>query len=329
MPMVVGVRFQNAGKMYYFDPGELNPATGDQLVVETARGLELAQAAHGVQEVSDQIVVQPLKRVIRLATDKDIQQQAINQQKEREARAICLKKIEEHRLDMKLVKVEYTFDRNKLIAYFTSSGRVDFRALVKDLASIFRVRIELKQIGVRDEAKMLGGLGACGRPLCCSQFLSNFQPVSIKMAKEQNLSLNPSKISGMCGRLMCCLKYEEEQYAKARKNLPPMGKDVITPDGQGTVVDVNILQEIVKVRIAEGNDSEVHEYAACDVQRVAAPQRQQENNASKKRGSGRGQRQQRRAARAQAAPVIHPEDEEFIETDVEIDLSDNRIDDEQ
>ena len=294
--------------------------------------MELAEATRGVHEVSDQMVIQPLKRVLRLATEKDIQQQALNLQKEREARAICLKKIAEHRLDMKLVKVEYTFDRSKLIAYFTSSGRVDFRALVKDLASVFRVRIELKQIGVRDEAKMLGGLGACGRPLCCSQFLSDFQPVSIKMAKEQSLSLNPTKISGICGRLMCCLKYEEEQYERARKALPHMGRDVITADGQGTVVEVNVLKETVKVRVAKGSDSEVREYPASEVQKIAPQPGQQEGKPPRKGGAGRGQRQQRQPVRppaSEALPPVTADDEEFIETNVMIDLSDNRVEDEQ
>ena len=271
MPMVVGVRFKNAGKLYYFSPGSLVPSAGDAVIVETMRGVEYAQAVIGVHEIDDSDAVAPLKKVLRIASADDYTHHLQNLSKEQEAFMICREKIEEHKLDMKLVKVEYTFDRNKLTAYFTSNGRVDFRSLVKDLAAVFRTRIELKQIGVRDEAKMLGGLGICGRPLCCSQWLGDFQPVSIKMAKEQSLSLNPTKISGVCGRLMCCLQYEQSQYEKTRKGMPHIGKDVITPDGRGLVIDINVLKETVKVRIAKGNDSEFKEYPAADVQRVALP----------------------------------------------------------
>lgn len=271
MPMVVGVRFKNAGKLYYFSPGPLLPIAGDAVIVETLRGVEYAEAVMGIHEIDEVDLVMPLKRVLRIASTDDYAHHQQNLTRELEAFQVCREKIEEHKLDMKLVKVEYTFDRNKLTAYFTSNGRVDFRTLVKDLAAVFRTRIELKQIGVRDEAKMLGGLGICGRPLCCSQWLGDFQPVSIKMAKEQSLSLNPTKISGVCGRLMCCLQYEQSQYEKTRKAMPHIGKDVITPDGRGLVIDINVLKETVKVRVAKGNDSEYKEYPATDVQRIALP----------------------------------------------------------
>lgn len=273
MSMVIGVRFKNAGKLYYFDPGRLWPAAGDAVIVETTRGMEYAQCVMGVHEVSNDSMTAPLKKVIRIAGEEDAEKHRANIESEREIYKLCQQKIADHKLDMKLVKVEYTFDRSKLIAYFTSGGRVDFRALVKDLAAAFKTRIELKQIGVRDEAKMLGGLGSCGRPLCCSSFLGDFQPVSIRMAKEQSLSLNPTKISGVCGRLMCCLKYEQDLYERARKALPHVGKDVMTPDGRGTVVELNPLQELVKVRIPKGQDNfEIHVYAGGEVQRIASPQ---------------------------------------------------------
>lgn len=270
MPMVVGVRFKNAGKLYYFNPGSLWPAAGDAVIVETARGIEYAEVVLGVCEVPDNQIASPLKNVIRIATSEDAHQHDINREREKRAFGICQQKITDHQLEMKLVDVEYTFDNTKLIAYFTANGRVDFRTLVKDLASVFKVRIELKQIGVRDEAKMLGGLGPCGRPLCCAQFLGDFQPVSIKMAKEQNLSLNPTKISGICGRLMCCLKYEEDFYEQTRKKMPRIGRDVMTPNGIGAVQDINILKETVKVRIVtNGDNGEIHEFPLEEVQRVS------------------------------------------------------------
>ena len=272
MPMVIGVRFKNAGKLYYFNPGSLWPTAGDSVIVETARGVEYAQCVMGVHEISEESISSPLKNVIRVAGDEDVDKHRANLESEKSIHKVCQQKIAEHKLDMKLVKVEYTFDRNKLIAYFTSNGRVDFRGLVKDMAAAFKTRIELKQIGVRDEAKMLGGLGSCGRPLCCSTFLGDFQPVSIKMAKEQNLSLNPTKISGVCGRLMCCLKYEQDQYERARKLLPHIGRDVFTPDGRGTVVDLNPLKESVKVRVSKGQDGyEYKEYPGTEVQRITPP----------------------------------------------------------
>ena len=272
MPMVIGVRFKNAGKLYYFNPGSLWPTAGDSVIIETARGVEYAQCVMGVHEISEENISSPLKNVIRVASEEDAQKHRSNLESEKNVHKVCQQKIAEHKLDMKLVKVEYTFDRNKLIAYFTSNGRVDFRGLVKDMAAAFKTRIELKQIGVRDEAKMLGGLGSCGRPLCCSTFLGDFQPVSIKMAKEQNLSLNPTKISGVCGRLMCCLKYEQDQYERARKLLPHIGRDVFTPDGRGTVVELNPLKESVKVRVSKGQDSyEYKEYPGTEVQRITPP----------------------------------------------------------
>ena len=273
MASVIGVRFKNAGKLYYFDPGPLWPTAGDAVIVETVRGMEYGEVVTGVREVSDDLITPPLKPVIRIATPEDALHQQENQAKEKDALAICQKKVDEHKLQMKLVGCEYTFDNSKILFYFTSDKRVDFRVLVKDLASIFRTRIELRQIGVRDEAKMMGGLGLCGRTVCCAAFLGDFQPVSIKMAKEQNLSLNPTKISGVCGRLMCCLKYEEDHYETTRKKMPKVGKEVITPDGHGTVVDLNILKETVRVRIPKGDSFEQKDYALTDVQRIQPPPR--------------------------------------------------------
>lgn len=249
MAVVIGVRFKDVGKVYYFDPGETVLKKGDLVIVETARGVECGEVAMENREVSDDSIVHPLKKMIRKANDQDKKRVAENAKKEKAAFDICLEKIAEHKLEMKLVEVEYTFDNNKILFYFTADGRVDFRELVKDLASVFRTRIELRQIGVRDEAKMLGGLGICGRPFCCSSFLGEFQPVSIKMAKEQGLSLNPVKISGACGRLMCCLKYEQEAYADLLRTTPKMGAIVNTPEGRGVVVDLNLLTGWLKVRM--------------------------------------------------------------------------------
>ncbi len=265
MAAVVGVRFKNAGKLYYFDPGVLWPVAGCFVVVETARGIEYGQVITGVRYVDDELVAAPLKQVIRIANDEDALHAEENARLEREAYEICQHKIEEHKLDMKLVGVEQTFDNAKILFYFTANGRVDFRSLVKDLAGVFHTRIELRQIGVRDEAKMLGGLGPCGRPICCGSFLGDFQPVSIKMAKEQNLSLNPTKISGVCGRLMCCLKFEQDQYENTRRRMPKLGREVETPDGSGMVVDVNVLKETVTVRMQKGDTFEVKSYALDDV----------------------------------------------------------------
>lgn len=254
MTEVISVKFKNHGKSYYFDPKGARVCSGDKVVVETAKGLELAECSRENHEVDDKTVVQPLRPVVRAATEADLRVAEINQKREKEAFGICERKIAEHGLDMKLVDVECNFEGNKTTFFFTSDGRVDFRELVKDLAGIFRNRIELRQIGVRDEAKMLGGLGICGRPYCCSQFMDDFQPVSTKMAKVQNLSLNPTKISGSCGRLMCCLRYEQEAYEDIVKKMPKLGAYVETPVGYGTVVQVNLLREQIKVKLDSGGD---------------------------------------------------------------------------
>ncbi len=248
---VVGVRFKKAGKIYYFDPGDLSIEKDDFVIVETVRGVEYGKAVIARKQVEEHDVVLPLKKVVRLADPKDKMIVEENKQAAQEAYVVCNEKVNEHQLDMKLVDVEYTFDRNKVIFYFTADGRVDFRELVKDLAAIFRTRIELRQIGVRDEAKMLGGIGPCGRMLCCSTFLGDFDPVSIKMAKDQNLSLNPTKISGLCGRLMCCLKYENDEYESAKQALPDIGEIIDTPQGKGKVVGLNILERVLQVEVKE------------------------------------------------------------------------------
>jgi cell fate regulator YaaT (PSP1 superfamily) len=251
MYQVVGVRFKKAGKIYYFDPGDLEITTDQFVIVETTRGIEYGKAVIGSKMVDEADVVLPLKRVLRIATPEDRAQVEINRFEAKEALSVCSSKIQEHSLDMKLVDVEYTFDRNKIIFYFTADGRVDFRNLVKDLAAIFRTRIELRQIGVRDEAKMLGGIGPCGRMLCCSTYLGDFEPVSIKMAKDQSLSLNPAKISGVCGRLMCCLKYENDNYEMAKKELPDIGESIVVQYGKGRVVGLNILERLVQIELFE------------------------------------------------------------------------------
>jgi len=248
---VVGVRFKKAGKIYYFDPGDLLIEKDDFVIVETVRGVEYGRAVIARKQVEEHDVVLPLKKVVRIADQKDRMIVEENKQAAQEAYEVCNEKVNEHQLDMKLVDVEYTFDRNKVIFYFTADGRVDFRELVKDLAAIFRTRIELRQIGVRDEAKMLGGIGPCGRMLCCSTFLGDFDPVSIKMAKDQNLSLNPTKISGLCGRLMCCLKYENDEYESAKEALPDLGEIIETPQGKGKVVGLNILERVLQVELKE------------------------------------------------------------------------------
>ena len=267
MGKIIGVQFQKNGKLYYFDANGFEVHTGEFVVVDTARGYDLGEVAMGAREFDPETWQTPLKKTIRIATEQDIQHSRENRQKETEAFSICQKKILEHKLEMKLVSVEYAFDNSKILFFFTANGRVDFRSLVKDLASIFKMRIELRQIGVRDEAKMLGGLGPCGRPICCGTFLDQFQPVSIKMAKEQNLSLNPTKISGVCGRLMCCLKYEQEHYEMTRKKMPKIGREVTTPDGAGPVTDLNIVKETVFVRLTNGDTSEIREYALEDIVR--------------------------------------------------------------
>ncbi|QXM06879.1 PSP1 domain-containing protein [Crassaminicella indica] len=264
MVTVVGVRFKKAGKIYYFDPDEISIEKGQNVIVETARGIEFGEVVVGPKEIEEDDIVAPLKKVLRVATLEDEIQNKQNIEKEQEAFNICLEKISAHQLEMKLIDVEYTFDNNKVIFYFTADGRVDFRELVKDLAAVFKTRIELRQIGVRDEAKMIGGIGPCGKSLCCATWLGDFEPVSIKMAKEQSLSLNPTKISGICGRLMCCLKYEHETYQCLRENLPEQGEKVLTADGVGIVVDNSVLLECVKVRHIVEEKEGAQEYKLSD-----------------------------------------------------------------
>lgn len=282
MITVIGVRFRRAGKIYYFDPQQIDVKQGQHVIVETARGIEYGAVEVGPREVPEEELVQPLKPVLRIATEEDKEVYDENIQKAEEAYDICLKKIEKHNLDMKLIDSEYTFDNNKLLFYFTADGRIDFRELVKDLASIFKTRIELRQIGVRDETKMIGGIGICGRPLCCSSFLTEFQPVSIRMAKDQNLSLNPTKISGICGRLMCCLKYEEDTYDEINKILPGIGDLVKTADGKGEIIHVNVLRQLVKVIVKRPmqDDTEIMEYPVNDIQII------------KRKGKGRSKEQE-------------------------------------
>ena len=261
MTKVIGVRFRTAGKIYFFSPGKFEVKRGDQVIVETARGVEFGNVVMGPKEVKDEEITQPLKTVIRLATEDDRRVEEKNRKKEKEAFQICLEKIHKHELEMKLIDAEYTFDNNKVLFYFTADGRIDFRELVKDLAAVFRTRIELRQIGVRDETKIRGGIGICGRELCCHTYLSEFAPVSIKMAKEQNLSLNQTKISGVCGRLMCCLKNEQETYEALNKSLPGTGDTVTLPDGlQGIVHSVNVLRQRVKVIVEVNDEKEIQEY---------------------------------------------------------------------
>lgn len=261
MIKVVGVRFRTAGKIYYFDPVKLEMKVGDKVIVETARGVELGTVMTAPKDVPEETVIQPLKPVLRIATAEDLKVEERNHEKEKEAFKICLEKIAKHKLEMKLVDAEYTFDNNKLLFYFTADGRIDFRELVKDLAAVFRTRIELRQIGVRDETKIMGGIGICGRALCCHTYLSEFAPVSIKMAKEQNLSLNPTKISGVCGRLMCCLKNEEETYEYLNSRLPNVGDYVTTDDGlKGEVNSVSVLRQTVKVIVELDDEKEIRDY---------------------------------------------------------------------
>lgn len=277
MIKIVGVRFRNAGKIYYFDPKKLAIKKGDHVIVETARGIEYGSVVANVQEVTDDKVVQPLKAVIRIANAEDDAKAVRNKEKEKDAMRICQEKIRKHKLEMKLIDAEYTFDNNKVLFYFTADGRIDFRELVKDLAAVFKTRIELRQIGVRDETKLIGGVGICGRPLCCHTFLSEFAPVSIRMAKEQNLSLNPAKISGVCGRLMCCLKNEEETYEYLNSRLPGVGDKVTADDGfKGEVQSVNVLRQLVKVLVDVDDEKELREY---EVERLKfKPRRRKEKS---------------------------------------------------
>ena len=267
MTKVIGVRFRQAGKIYFFSPGKLHVKQGDKVIVETARGVEFGSVVMGPKDVKDEEITQPLKSVIRIATEEDKRNEEKNREKEKEAFDICLEKIRKHELDMKLINAEYTFDGNKVLFYFTADGRIDFRELVKDLAAVFRTRIELRQIGVRDETKIRGGIGICGRPLCCHTYLSDFAPVSIKMAKEQNLSLNPTKISGVCGRLMCCLTNEEETYEELNSRLPAIGDTVTTIEGlKGEVQSVSVLRQLVKVVVSlDDDEKEIREYKAKEL----------------------------------------------------------------
>lgn len=265
---IIGVRFKPAGKTYYFDPMNFDIKEGDKVIVETSRGIEYGNVVIGKKQVSENSITKPLKAVLRMANDEDNRRNEENRLKEKEAFGICLEKIKEHGLDMKLIEAEYTFDGNKVLFYFTADGRIDFRELVKDLATVFRTRIELRQIGVRDESKTVGSIGACGRSLCCSQFLDEFVPVSIKMAKEQGLSLNPAKISGACGRLMCCLKYEQDMYEELLKETPKQGASVRTPDGDGIVESVSLLKGLIKVKLGDESETTLKEFKAEDIKTI-------------------------------------------------------------
>ena len=291
MVKIVGVRFRNAGKVYYFDPKGYKIKAGDHVIVETARGVEYGTVIGGIREVTDDRVVQPLKAVIRVATQEDDLRAEKSRAKEKDAMRICNEKIRKHKLDMKLIDAEYTFDNNKVLFYFTADGRIDFRELVKDLAAVFKMRIELRQIGVRDETKILGGIGICGRVLCCNSFLSEFAPVSIKMAKEQNLSLNPTKISGVCGRLMCCLKNEEDTYEYLNSKLPNIGESVTTIDGvRGEVQSVNVLRQKVKVLVDVGDEKELREY---DVRELKFKPKRRKEKGGKGEKSEHGERSEK------------------------------------
>ncbi len=283
MTRVIGVRFRTAGKIYYFDPGDFEIKKGDHVIVETARGVEFGTVLSDPREVEDEEVIKPLKGVLRMANDKDVEQEQTNRIKEKEAFRICKQKILAHGLEMKLIDAEYTFDNNKVLFYFTADGRIDFRDLVKDLASEFKTRIELRQIGVRDETKIIGGYGICGRPLCCHSYLSDFIPVSIKMAKEQNLSLNPTKISGVCGRLMCCLKNEEDVYEELNRKMPGLGDVVTTNDNlEGEVASVNILRQTVRILVEVDDEKEYHEYHVDDITLLHKKQKHRNNQPKEK-----------------------------------------------
>lgn len=289
MQKVVGVRFRRAGKIYYFDPGNLELSPPQDVIVETSRGLEFGEIVQEVKEVNEEEIVPPLRLVRRIATETDYRQLAENREKEKEAMRICQEKIEKHNLEMKLVDVEYTFDHNKIIFYFTAEGRVDFRDLVRDLASVFRTRIELRQIGVRDEAKIVGGLGPCGRSLCCATFLGDFGSVSIRMAKEQNLSLNPTKISGICGRLMCCLRYEADHYECTRRCCPAPGEQVSTPYGDGKVISLNVLKKTLMVGLAENGAHQeipINEVEKIEEVREGTGEREKEGEKRSKKNNG-------------------------------------------
>jgi cell fate regulator YaaT (PSP1 superfamily) len=283
MTRVIGVRFRAAGKIYYFSPGKYMIKKGDHVIVETARGVEYGTVVSEPKDIEDDQVVKPLKTVLRTASSKDDEQEKSNREKEKEAFKVCLEKIKKHNLEMKLIDAEYTFDNNKILFYFTADGRIDFRELVKDLAAVFKTRIELRQIGVRDETKIIGGYGICGRPLCCHSYLSDFVPVSIKMAKEQSLSLNPTKISGVCGRLMCCLKNEEDVYEELNRKMPGVGDFCTAKDGlSGEVSSVNILRQTLKILVDVDDEKEVHEYKLDEIESIRKKQKKKNNNNNKK-----------------------------------------------
>ena len=282
MTRVIGVRFRTAGKIYYFSPGKYVIKKGDHVIVETARGVEYGTVVSEPQDIEDEKVVKPLKTVLRTSSTKDDEQEKANREKEKEAFKVCLEKIKKHNLDMKLIDAEYTFDNNKILFYFTADGRIDFRELVKDLAAVFKTRIELRQIGVRDETKIIGGYGICGRPLCCHSYLSDFVPVSIKMAKEQSLSHNPTKISGVCGRLMCCLKNEEDVYEELNRKMPGVGDYCVAKDGLGgEVSSVNILRQTLKILVEVNDEKEVHEYKLEEIETIRKKQKKKNNNNKK------------------------------------------------
>ena len=282
MTRVIGVRFRTAGKIYYFSPGKYVIKKGDHVIVETARGVEYGTVVSAPQDIEDEKVVKPLKTVLRTSSTKDDEQEKANREKEKEAFKVCLEKIKKHNLDMKLIDAEYTFDNNKILFYFTADGRIDFRELVKDLAAVFKTRIELRQIGVRDETKIIGGYGICGRPLCCHSYLSDFVPVSIKMAKEQSLSLNPTKISGVCGRLMCCLKNEEDVYEELNRKMPGVGDFCVAKDGlSGEVSSVNILRQTLKILVEVNDEKEVHEYKLDEIETIRKKQKKKNNGGKK------------------------------------------------
>lgn len=319
MARVAGIRFKAAGKIYYFDPGDLNVAAGDHVIVETSRGIEFGTLAYDIKEVQESDIVAPLKTILRLADAADVARYEENQKKREGAIALCQEKVNKHGLDMKLVDVEYTFDNSKIIFYFTADGRVDFRELVKDLAGVFKMRIELRQIGVRDETKMMGGIGSCGRSLCCYSWLPDFEPVSIKMAKIQNLSLNPIKISGICGRLMCCLQFENAVYTELKKGMPEHGERVKTRDGQAIVFDVNILENKIKTRIIleertevkpEKLSTEYYIYGKEEIQRAErrpTPEKEREKPKNKRKVRESAER-----ATLSDAPIAFLSEEELL-----------------
>ena len=282
MTRVIGVRFRSAGKIYFFSPGKYEIKKGDHVIVETARGVEYGTVVGEPRDIDDSEVIKPLKTVLRTASTRDDEQEKSNREKEKEAFKICLEKIKKHNLEMKLIDAEYTFDNNKILFYFTADGRIDFRELVKDLAAVFKTRIELRQIGVRDETKIIGGYGICGRPLCCHSYLSDFVPVSIKMAQEQSLSLNPTKISGVCGRLMCCLKNEEDVYEELNRKMPGVGDYCVAKDGLGgEVSSVNILRQTLKILVEVNDEKEVHEYKLDEIETIRKKQKKKNNNNKK------------------------------------------------